>query len=104
MISAVKRLLGLSVGRTQMPAIEIQVNIGFDEKAGVYFVSGSSLPGLVTEAESLDKLLEYVKELIPELVELNAHLIPELQQVNAFNHANQAPPRVKLELPSFAVA
>jgi hypothetical protein len=45
-----------------------QVEAAFDEDAGVWFVRHSDVPGLVTEAPSLDGLVEKLTVLIPGLV------------------------------------
>ena len=47
------------------------VKAAFDRDAGVWFVSGSDVPGLATEAPSFDLLCEKVEAMVPELLELN---------------------------------
>ena len=51
------------------------VKAGWDEKAGVWCVSESDVPGLVAEAVSVEALWEKLRDLIPDLVRLNRHLI-----------------------------
>ena len=47
------------------------VRADWDEGAEVWFVSQSDVPGLVAEAETSEKLIALLNELIPELLELN---------------------------------
>jgi predicted RNase H-like HicB family nuclease len=47
----------------------------WDGEAGVWVATSDDIPGLVTEAKSLDELLERVLAVAPELLEDNAHLI-----------------------------
>ncbi len=47
------------------------VRADWDEEAEVWYVSQSDVPGLVAEAETSEKLIALLNELIPELLELN---------------------------------
>ena len=47
------------------------VRADWDEEAEVWYVSQSDVPGLVAEAETAEKLIALLNELIPELLELN---------------------------------
>lgn len=47
----------------------------WDNEAGIWVATSDDIPGLVTEAASLDELLERVLAVAPELLEDNAHLI-----------------------------
>ncbi|WP_082554942.1 DUF1902 domain-containing protein [Devosia sp. Root635] len=49
----------------------------WDNEAGVWVATSDDIPGLVTEAASLDELLERVLAVAPELLEDNAHLIED---------------------------
>ncbi len=49
---------------------EIQVSAFWDDEASVW-VAQSEQPGLVTEADTLEHLLEKLATLVPELLELN---------------------------------
>ena len=49
----------------------IQVLATWDPEAKVYFAESEDVPGLATEAESLDVLIVKLREMIPELLELN---------------------------------
>lgn len=53
------------------------VRAEWDADAGVWFVSDSDIPGLSTEAPTLDRLVERVLAVAPELIEDNAHLIDD---------------------------
>jgi len=47
----------------------------WDNEAGVWVATSDDIPGLVTEAASLDELLSRVLAVAPELLEDNAHHI-----------------------------
>lgn len=47
----------------------------WDDEANVWVATSEDIPGLVTEAASLDELLARVLAVAPELLEDNAHLI-----------------------------
>lgn len=49
----------------------------WDNEAGVWVATSDDIPGLVTEAASLDELLERVLAVAPELLEDNAHLVED---------------------------
>jgi predicted RNase H-like HicB family nuclease len=49
----------------------IQVRAFWDEDAKVWVAESDDVPGLVTEAESVDRLVEKLKVLIPELLAEN---------------------------------
>lgn len=55
---------------------DIVVNARWDDEAGVWVAQSDQVPGLVTEAETLEHLATKLEGLIPELLELNA---PNLQ-------------------------
>jgi predicted RNase H-like HicB family nuclease len=54
----------------------------WDEEAKVWVASSDDVPGLATEAESLEQLMERLRVIVPELLEANglitdtAHDIP----------------------------
>jgi len=50
---------------------QITVEATWDNEASVWVAESEDLPGLVTEAESPEALVEKLKVLIPELLELN---------------------------------
>ncbi len=47
---------------------KLNVNALWDEEAKVWVASSDDIPGLVTEAASLDKLLERIIAVAPELL------------------------------------
>lgn len=49
----------------------------WDDEAGVWVATSDDIPGLVTEAVSLDELLSRVLAIAPELLEDNAHHIQD---------------------------
>ncbi len=49
----------------------IHVRASFDEEARVLVAESDDVPGLITEADTLDELVAKLQQLIPELLELN---------------------------------
>ena len=47
------------------------VRAEWDDEAGVWVASSDDVPGLVTEAETLENLNEKLRTLVPELLEAN---------------------------------
>jgi predicted RNase H-like HicB family nuclease len=43
----------------------------WDEEASVWVATSDDVPGLATEADSMDALVKKLRSLIPELMELN---------------------------------
>ena len=54
---------------------KLLVTAQWDDEAKVWVATSQDIPGLVTEAASLDALLERVLAVAPELLEDNAHLL-----------------------------
>ena len=52
-------------------ARDIKVTALWDDEAAVWVATSDQVPGLVTEAETLEVLLDELRLLIPELLELN---------------------------------
>lgn len=50
------------------------VRAEWDAAAKVWMATSEDVPGLTAEAETLDALVEEVKNLVPELLELNCGL------------------------------
>lgn len=48
----------------------------WDEEAKVWFVADSDVPGLATEADTIDELARKLQVMVPELLELNG-VIPD---------------------------
>jgi predicted RNase H-like HicB family nuclease len=58
-------------------ANKLVVMANWDSEAKVWVATSDDVPGLATEAASLDALVERVLAVIPELLEDNAHLLQE---------------------------
>ena len=52
------------------------VSAFWDDEAKVWVASSDDIPGLTTEAPTLDALVERVNAVAPELLDENAHLVP----------------------------
>ena len=50
------------------------VHAEWDDKAQVWTVSSDDVPGLATEADTTESLVQKLKTLIPELLELNGQM------------------------------
>lgn len=54
-----------------MPISEqIEITAFWDDEAGVWVAESEDIPGLVTEAETMEILMEKLRVLVPELLEL----------------------------------
>ncbi len=51
--------------------------VDYDTDAGVWYVADSTLPGLVTEAATLDDLVAKLKVVVPDLLEAIAECAGE---------------------------
>jgi predicted RNase H-like HicB family nuclease len=51
---------------------QITVNAEWDSEAKVWVASSDDVPGLVTEAETVEALAEKLSVIVPELLEANA--------------------------------
>jgi predicted RNase H-like HicB family nuclease len=65
-----------------------EVEARWDSEAGVWVAESDDIPGLVTEAESMNTLLDKVRTLVPELFELNGGLEPGQKVVNVLVRAH----------------
>ena len=63
-----------------------QVEAAFDKDAGVWFVCESNVPGLATEAPTLDALVDKLAVMIPELSEADDDDGEELQFTVTAHH------------------
>ncbi len=50
------------------------VRCTWDAEAGVWIATSDDVPGLVAEADTMEKLTEEVKLLVPDLLELNCDI------------------------------
>jgi len=72
-----------------MNVTECRIHAFYDGEAQVWVAESDDIPGLVTEAESWDALVEALHHLVPELLSENEreastvrmHLIAELTEV-----------------------
>jgi len=53
---------------------QIRITVIWDTDAGVWVATSDDVPGLVTEADTSEQLVQKLKVLIPELLELNEML------------------------------
>ena len=53
----------------------IQVKAIWDKEALVWVATSNDVPGLVTESENMEKLIQKLKIMIPELLEANGMLM-----------------------------
>jgi predicted RNase H-like HicB family nuclease len=51
----------------------LEVHAFWDDEASVWVAESDDVPGLVTEAETMDHLMERLQIIIPELMELNCN-------------------------------
>ena len=49
----------------------VEVNAIWDDEAGVWVAESEDVPGLVTEAVTMEALMEKLRVLVPELMELS---------------------------------
>jgi len=54
-----------------MPTKQITVNAEWDAEAKVWVATSDDVPGLITEAETVEALAEKLSAMIPELLEAN---------------------------------
>jgi hypothetical protein len=61
----------------------VRVRAEWDQEAGVWVAESTNLPGLVTEAETAELLLEKLRLMVPELLsyspDLAVTLLPEIR-------------------------
>lgn len=53
----------------------MRVFAAWDAEAEVWAVTGSDVPGLAAEADTVEALEAKLRDLVPELLDLNAHLL-----------------------------
>ena len=58
-----------------MPTKQITVNAESDPEAKVWVATSDDVPGLITEAETVEALAEKLSAMIPELLEANGILV-----------------------------
>ena len=60
--------MGQSMHKGSILVAHFKVEAAFDREAGVWYVCESNVPGLATEAASLDELAEKLAIMIPDLM------------------------------------
>jgi predicted RNase H-like HicB family nuclease len=58
-----------------MSLVEIKVNAEWDAEANVWVATSDDVPGLVTEADTLEDLQKKLAIMVPELLEANGILV-----------------------------
>ncbi len=58
------------------------VTAQWDEEAGVWVATSDDIPGLVSEAKTIDDLVKRVVAVAPELLEDNAHLLNKKDEMS----------------------
>lgn len=54
----------------------------WDDEAKVWYVDETDVPGLATEAPTVEKLIERIMAVFPELIAANRHLINDAHDVD----------------------
>lgn len=54
---------------------QLTVTALWDDEAGVWVAESEDVPGLVTEAATIERLVEKLRVMIPEMLELNCGLV-----------------------------
>jgi hypothetical protein len=55
----------------------LTIRCAYDPEAKVWYVAETDVPGLATEAASMDALEQRIQAVVPELLQLNAHLLKD---------------------------
>jgi predicted RNase H-like HicB family nuclease len=73
---------------------QVKVSAFWDAEADVWVAESEDVPGLITEAESLELLMPKLKVLIPELLDANgadgSHDVPFVLEVHEVAHPMEA--------------
>lgn len=71
---------------------QITVNAEWDPEAKVWVATSDDVPGLITEADTVEALAEKLSVMIPELLEANGTLVGEATRevpINLIAHREQ---------------
>ena len=60
-----------------MPQKPFFVRAEWDETAHVWVATSDDVPGLATESETMEGLVDKLKIMIPELLEANGHVVDD---------------------------
>lgn len=74
----------------------IRVHATWDPEASVWVAESDDVPGLVTEAPSVEALTEKLRGLIPELLEANGVALPTEDGEFAFDVVAERHDRVRM--------
>lgn len=55
------------------------VRVDWDDESDVWCATSDDVPGLATEEESFDRLVEKLRVMVPELLALNEQAFPQRQ-------------------------
>jgi len=58
-----------------MPKKPVFIRAEWDDEAHVWVATSDDVPGLATEAETVENLIQKLKVMIPELLEANGNLM-----------------------------
>ena len=53
----------------------MEIRAEWDDEARVWYATSDDVPGLVTEAPTIEALIERLRAIIPELMELNLGIV-----------------------------
>ena len=56
-----------------MSALKLVIHAMWDEEAKVWVATSDDVPGLVTEADSMDQLVPKLQRMIPEMLDANGY-------------------------------
>lgn len=79
-----------------MGSFVYQVHADWDPEAGVWVATSDDVPGLATEAPTVEALAEKLRTMIPELLEANHLLSGGESNVIAFELTSHRQERVRL--------
>jgi len=79
-----------------MSAVLYHVDADWDSEAGVWVATSDDVPGLATEAPTVEALAEKLRIVIPELLEANQLLLNGQSQAIEFELTSHRQERVRL--------
>ncbi|MEX0271424.1 DUF1902 domain-containing protein [Leptolyngbyaceae cyanobacterium UHCC 1019] len=65
-----------------MAQITYKVEAFWDAKAAVWVATSEDVPGLATEAETIEALMQKLRGIIPELIRLNRVVTPSMGAIS----------------------
>jgi predicted RNase H-like HicB family nuclease len=79
-----------------MGSFVYHVQAEWDPEAGIWVATSDDVPGLATEAPTVEALAEKLRTMIPELLEANQLLSSDQSDVIAFELTSHRQERVRL--------